>query len=74
MAGQTGRSGIMCPFFLSTSGIAINCEAPHPDALHVQTLFCNGATFRFHLYEYCSTQTYKFCEIYRMVMDAKYTG
>lgn len=63
---------MVCPFFMSSGGLAINCESPVPGAIRNQTLYANRREFRLQFYTYCSTQTCKYCEIYRAVMEAKY--
>ena len=65
-----GSSAILCPFRRSHSNQTLCCEGPTDDC--TVTLNFNDAGKRIlHQKIFCSAR-YQCCEIYRMVMEAKY--
>lgn len=59
-----------CPFMEDMRGKCITCEGPMGDA-SVTLRFRTQLRMERHAETYCK-QRYEYCEIYRMVMAAKY--
>ena len=60
----------VCPFVKTLHGKCVECEAPMDNAKLVLQ-FRTGKGMENHARTYCG-ENYKYCEIYRMVMGAKY--
>ena len=72
MSPDTRRSrDVICPFYMADTPLSINCEGPFDGCRRVQLLFCGMEKNETHIREFCC-KYYKFCEVYRMVFEAKY--
>ena len=69
MPGQTGKSGVYCPFFKAEYDTVISCESPIPDTRRIDVRFLSRKSQNFHYLTYCSSENYRYCEIYRAVME-----
>lgn len=59
-----------CPFFRKSIGNAVNCEGPF-DGAYIRLIIPDKDAMDKHMQNYCNNR-YACCEVYRMVMDAKY--
>lgn len=59
-----------CPFYRKSSGQRICCEG-HFDGAYIQLIIPEKAMLEEQMRNYCAGR-YAYCEIYRMVMAAKY--
>lgn len=60
----------VCPFVKALKGKCVECEAPM-DKAKLVLQFRTANAMEEHARTYCGDH-YKYCEVYRMVMDAKY--
>lgn len=71
VSGTRGTRDVVCPFFRLHGDREIRCEGIMEDTV-TALLFRSPQTKRFFLRTYCAGRC-KACEIYRMLMDNKYT-
>lgn len=69
--GSYHKKYVLCPFYKHDDfkTRALICESIMPGTF--TTRFTYKRDFEFHLKNYCECN-YKYCEVYRMVMAAKY--
>lgn len=67
---SSGKGSCRCPFFRSKGGASVCCEG-FADDNTVSVRFLERDKLEQHWECYCCTR-YDYCEIYRMVMEAKY--
>ena len=67
-ASLWAQRNVKCPFFRGDSATTVKCEGPF-DGSKVILVLSEGA--RKHEEIFCA-EHYRKCEIYRMVMEAKY--
>lgn len=62
---------VKCPFFHKTDKLKITCEGPHDDCQCLNQIYKSNNGRDKQLKLYCQDQ-YEKCEIYRMLVEAKY--
>ena len=70
MSSTCRTENTLCPFFRSHTKKSISCEG-FMDGMSISSSFDNDQQKRLHKSIYCDGR-YTYCEIYRMVMAAKY--
>ena len=73
MPSNQFRSGdVICPFFKGRGLLDISCEGPFDGVVLTRLVFRRKASIDFHFDKYCCSKSYKYCEVYRMVLSTKY--
>lgn len=62
----------VCPFYRTARDRTVTCESPVPGSQVAHIVFGRQETMIKHMRLFCC-DGYKTCEIYRAVMDAKYS-
>ena len=72
MSGRYGgmEGAVKCPFFRAYGSHSVLCES-FMDGAGNRTCFRHGADRERHMELYCCGK-YDYCEVYRMVKEAKY--
>lgn len=70
MPSNQGTGNTLCPFFRAHTATTIACEG-FTDDCSLTLRFTNNATKTKQKEVFCDCR-YKCCEVYRMVMEAKY--
>ena len=69
-SSTSGTGDIKCPFFLEHNAREVHCEGIMDGSKVIQR-YCKAADKAMQCNIYCS-EMYTYCEIYRMLMRAKY--
>ncbi len=67
---SSGKSDCRCPFFRSKGGVSVCCEG-FTDGCTVSVRFTRKKKLEQHWECFCCGR-FNYCEVYRMVMEAKY--
>lgn len=69
-SSTSGTSEIRCPFFMAHNGHEVHCEGIMDGSKIIQR-YCRASDKDKQCQIFCC-EVYSYCEIYRMLMQAKY--